>query len=215
MSKTIEEAQFAQTYENGTILIDTYRIRKCYDASGTQFGRDMEYTCECGIRVEYTNDNGFEGDMLFFGKHDEANKSQKPYTDAIRFLARVNGKAEIDDDGYFLPEVLASTEGKDFKVVKYVYSQYRDKTTTEPKLGYKEWTKVFAVNHDENAMVEEFLLNVKRGYPRDYKPELMEEYKLLKENFKGVPSNAPATKSTYTPPSAKPVDDIPDDDLPF
>lgn len=128
------------------------------------------------ITLDYTM---FKRNLRLFGKYMRDKVTNKitgwkeSGNDVQRFLFRVLGDKAIINSDYSIPEkTINFLTNKEIYVLRYCSDTYNEKPS------YKEYPRFILANLDYTKLLEEF----KEKTPRDFKPELVEEWEMKRSN---------------------------------
>jgi hypothetical protein len=160
-----------ETYGIG-VFINKVTVASAEDRSGQ---KPVFLQSAPDVWIELTLDigRGFRPRMSFFGdfKRDDQTREITDWGSAFKvknLFANLGIEGDINEDGTIPSSMLEKLPGKEFYRLKYA-----SKIRNDGKVQYSDWTDRVDVDNPKR-LAQAFFKSVDRGYPRNYRPELVD-----------------------------------------
>ena len=173
MTLSCENQWKKRTYGPG-IFVNEVTIADAQDVSGTSLPF-MAQPVDIGIKLVLEIGRDFQPEMTIAGnfKRDLETGEVVGWGGAFivqEALARLGYIGELDKNNRIPPDALADLVGKKFLRLSYVSGI--GKTNAK---RYSAWNLIGSPDEGAESLVARFKKSLTRGYPKNYRPELLEE----------------------------------------
>ena len=163
----------SSTYAPG-IFINQVTVVGAVDVSGTQLPF-MERPIDIGLKLTLDIGRDFQPELLIAGNFKRDPKSNEVVGWGSAFvvqeaLARLGYTGTLEGDNRIPADVLAEVVGKHIYRLSYVSGQ-----KDGGKLRYSDWNQIATLEEGGDDLLARFKKSLTRGYPKNYKPDLLTE----------------------------------------
>ena len=155
------------------VFVNKVAIAEVHDMSGKK-PDFLENTPDLWVQLKLDVGQDFQPEFNVFGdfKRDDQTRQIADWGSAFKIknlFTNLGITGELNDDGSIPEEMLKQLPGKEFFRLQYV-SRIKD----DGKPGYSDWTDQIEAT-DPKRLANAFFKSVDRGYPKNYRPDLLDE----------------------------------------
>jgi hypothetical protein len=159
------------------IYVNKGKIIAARDVSGQKPSDFAENPCEVGLQIKLDIGRSFQPIMAFAGnfKRNEAGQITDwgNATTLKIFLSNMGVKGELDANNKVPIEVIKALIGREIFRLSYVKGVKETDGVTKPSYG--TWNTVLpATEGNDKKLADMFQASLKKGYPKNYKPEVLD-----------------------------------------
>lgn len=155
------------------VFISEVEIVDAEDISGEVLPH-LQQPFDIGVRLKLEIGRSFQPEFVIAGnfKRDELSGEVIGWGSAFvvqEALSRLGFKGDLEPDNRIPEGVVPSLVGKRFLRLSYVSGLKEN-----GKLRYNDWNMIATLEEGAESLLKRFERSLSRGYPRNYRPELMD-----------------------------------------
>ncbi len=171
------------------IIVGKVTIVGVEDISGTT-PQHLQFPVDIGIKLTLDVGKSFQPEMIIAGNFKRDNSTGDVVSWGGGFviqdlLIRMGYLGKLNEGNTIPSEALESLKGKSFLRLSYVTGLKQD---GRPR--YSDWTQVAAEDESRESLVARFHRSVAKGYPKNFRPEVLEVETSKQSNSENVVEDA-------------------------